>query len=79
MLNIVILIFIQIVTIKFIINSQRIKSSIIIKLIQLIEVKSGDSYDGRLDQVDKFMNIQLLDVVHTSKVIISNNGYKGWK
>ena len=35
----------------------------------MVEMKSGDTYIGTLETIDKFMNIKLNDVVFTSKVI----------
>lgn len=34
----------------------------------LIELKNGDTYNGRLVRCDMFMNICLRDVICTSKV-----------
>jgi len=33
----------------------------------LVELKSGESYNGTLDSADKFMNLRLLEVTQTSK------------
>lgn len=40
----------------------------------LIELKSGDTYNGRLINCDSWMNINLIDVICTSK-----EGTKFWK
>jgi small nuclear ribonucleoprotein (snRNP)-like protein len=39
----------------------------------LIELKNGDTYNGRLVKCDMFMNINLRDVICTSKVCKSPN------
>jgi U6 snRNA-associated Sm-like protein LSm4 len=33
----------------------------------LVELKSGDTYNGILDGIDKFMNIKLSKVIFSSK------------
>jgi small nuclear ribonucleoprotein (snRNP)-like protein len=39
-----------------------------------VEVKCGDTYNGKLELIDKFMNIKMGEVIQTSKVInISKN------
>ncbi|KAM3129470.1 RNA processing protein [Paramecium bursaria] len=32
-----------------------------------VEIKSGDTFNGMIELVDKFMNVKLLNVIHTSK------------
>lgn len=32
-----------------------------------VEVKNGDTYNGRMDNVDKYMNIKLTSAIHTNK------------
>ena len=44
----------------------KIKDSIHI-LIKMIEVKSGETYNGTLEEIDKFMNISIIDAVETSR------------
>lgn len=34
----------------------------------LVELKNGDTYNGRLDNCDSWMNIKLKDVIFTSRV-----------
>jgi len=34
----------------------------------MVELKSGDTYNGVLENVDKFMNIKIKDVILASKV-----------
>lgn len=34
----------------------------------MVELKSGDTYSGTLEQIDKFMNIKMNNVTMTSKV-----------
>jgi len=36
--------------------------------LQLVELKNGETYNGNLVSVDIFMNLQLSDVICTSKV-----------
>lgn len=36
----------------------------------MVEVKSGDTYSGTLETIDKFMNIKMNNVTMTSKVNI---------
>lgn len=38
----------------------------------MVELKSGDTYNGVLEDIDKFMNIKLTDVTFTSKVRTDN-------
>ncbi|CAN0218402.1 unnamed protein product, partial [Hapterophycus canaliculatus] len=33
----------------------------------LVELKNGDTYNGRLDNCDSWMNIKLKDVIFTSR------------
>ena len=40
----------------------------------LVELKTGDTYNGTLDTLDNFMNLRLKDVVCTSK-----DGDKFWQ
>eukprot|EP01118_Nematostelium_gracile_P018741 TRINITY_DN844_c0_g1_i1.p1 TRINITY_DN844_c0_g1~~TRINITY_DN844_c0_g1_i1.p1 ORF type:complete len:157 (+),score=60.79 TRINITY_DN844_c0_g1_i1:58-528(+) len=40
----------------------------------LVELKNGETYNGTLDSCDSWMNINLKDVIHTSK-----DGDKFWK
>jgi small nuclear ribonucleoprotein (snRNP)-like protein len=35
---------------------------------QLVELKNGETYNGNLVSVDIYMNLQLADVIFTSKV-----------
>lgn len=39
----------------------------------MIEVKSGDTYTGTLENIDRFMNIKLIDAIMTSKVCFNIN------
>lgn len=34
----------------------------------MVELKSGDTYNGFLEDLDKFMNIKLSEVIFVSKV-----------
>jgi len=34
----------------------------------MVELKSGDTYNGILEDIDKFMNIKLSEVTFTAKV-----------
>lgn len=36
----------------------------------LVELKNGDTYNGRLDNCDSWMNIKLKDVIFTSRVSV---------
>lgn len=36
--------------------------------VQLVELKSGETYNGHLDSCDTWMNINLKDVICTSRV-----------
>ena len=36
----------------------------------MVEMKSGDTYNGKLENIDKYMNIKLSDVTFTSKVVL---------
>jgi small nuclear ribonucleoprotein (snRNP)-like protein len=38
--------------------------------LQLVELKNGETYNGNLVSVDIFMNLQLSDVICTSKVSV---------
>ena len=38
-----------------------------------VEIKSGDTFNGMIELVDKFMNVKLLNVIHTSKVNLYHN------
>ena len=40
----------------------------------LIELKTGDTYNGLLSECDNWMNINLREVIHTSR-----DGNKFWK
>lgn len=44
----------------------------------LVELKNGDTYNGRLDNCDSWMNIKLKDVIFTSRVRKSGKG-AGWR
>lgn len=35
----------------------------------MVELKSGDTYNGVLEDIDKFMNVKLTEVTFTSKVL----------
>jgi len=37
----------------------------------MAELKSGDTYNGKLEIIDKFMNIRLSEVILTSKVALA--------
>lgn len=52
---------------KFVTNCSRLPSGNDFKLKQFVEVKSGDTFNGILEFIDKFMNIKLLTVIQTSK------------
>lgn len=36
----------------------------------MVELKSGDTYNGALESIDKYMNIKLTDVTFASKVFL---------
>jgi U6 snRNA-associated Sm-like protein LSm4 len=40
----------------------------------LVELKNGDTYNGRLEQCDSWMNVKLLEVIWTSR-----DGDRFWK
>jgi len=42
----------------------------------MVELKSGDTYNGTLDEIDRFMNIKLSEVTFSSKVCIININIK---
>lgn len=43
-------------------------------LLKLVEVKSGETFNGTLDKCDVWMNIHLLEVVKTSAVRMTGMG-----
>jgi small nuclear ribonucleoprotein (snRNP)-like protein len=58
----------------------------------MVELKSGDTYNGVLESIDKLMNIKLKDVIFSSKVkktnscfnakkinVLFNTKKKGWR
>lgn len=38
----------------------------------MVELKSGETYNGRLKGVDKFMNIQMENCIRTDNVLFIN-------
>ena len=45
-------------------------------IYKMVELKSGDTYNGTLDEIDRFMNIKLSEVTFSSKVCIININIK---
>ena len=47
-------------------------------LIELVELKNGDSVKGFLENTDNFMNLKISDVIYTNKVKINSNKGSKW-